>query len=891
MGGIRDFKIVLLLVIVFISIISISSVSAWVFNGTVFNINGTALNNVSVNVTVRSSSGFGIIGYNSTYTNSSGWFNLTVTDNAQWFYQPVIKRGQNNLTGGTNPVQFIGQSVPAFPYAMLQSGLNSNFYLRSAGTINITAINGTPGSYITFQYIVKDQKLGYPIAMSFPSYVSSAQIEVPTNRNYSIMIFPNQSMPVSFNWNNFSSGATYNLSGANTLGIDYYNVSTQTVHKTFNTSMRLIQVNGTIFNFSTGNISGWNEFNIIPFILEPGNMIFVGRSDSGMPYNMSGFNATPYADFFGLTNGNYTISLPGPAENVTVLLFASARNGTGYYGGYRNLTVGYNSATTQANFTVYRLMSTDWASSTSNFTLKNAGASFASINISCAQQPFNIVNSSNITLSSSSASVQVKIDYRNYNATQFTFMTQTAQGSASTFYLPLLNVTGVSEMNVYLNDFAPQSLGVKTASQILSNNNITVKSFNPSAISGTNHSSSIFMKMYKSNSTCDVPNPPLACNMGSSESMDSFNPMSSMLGGGAISFRMGLSSSGIEVHYANVDMMASGPPDALFDESATNSTSGGFSEASRFGSGGPTIYDFVLVSMPYTEGSDTVTGLNESGDVNMSLGSLYDENWNLIWNSTINGTNGTALAGNYSHYSTYQTQWQTLMGSTNCTTDVSVFNSTTPCYINKTANKIWIRLPHFSGTQPSVTGSVITATAASSSSGSSGGGGGGSSASYWTLTQVVTDEQFKSGYTKSLSIKQRISLKVSNETHYVGLVGLTSNLATINVSSIIQQASLSPGDEKKFDVTNDGYYDIDVKLINIKNSQANFTVKSIYEKIPKSAEETKAKGSSESVTNPKSNNPLNETKSNNTIWIIALIVIIVAALGLIFYKYKNKKRR
>ena len=77
------------------------------------------------------------------------------------------------------------------------------------------------------------------------------------------------------------------------------------------------------------------------------------------------------------------------------------------------------------------------------------------------------------------------------------------------------------------------------------------------------------------------------CSIVDSKSKGDFDPLSAVLGGGALSFRMGLTSSGIVVHYVNVDLLASGPPDALFDDSATTSTSGGFSSALRFGSSEP----------------------------------------------------------------------------------------------------------------------------------------------------------------------------------------------------------------------------------------------------------------------------------------------------------------
>ena len=83
-----------------------SFVSGFEFNGTVKDVNGNSLNNSIVNITVRSTNGFSIVGYNYTTTNASGWFNLTVNENAQWMYEPKIT--WTNLTTGA--VDWVGQS-------------------------------------------------------------------------------------------------------------------------------------------------------------------------------------------------------------------------------------------------------------------------------------------------------------------------------------------------------------------------------------------------------------------------------------------------------------------------------------------------------------------------------------------------------------------------------------------------------------------------------------------------------------------------------------------------------------------------------------------------------------------------------------------------------------
>ena len=103
--------------------------------------------------------------------------------------------------------------------------------------------------------------------------------------------------------------------------------------------------------------------------------------------------------------------------------------------------------------------------------------------------------------------------------------------------------------------------------------------------------------------------------------------------------------------------------------------------------------------------------------------------------------------------------------------------------------------------------------------------------SYWNATYSVEDNNFKTGYTKSLAQRKRLKISVENETHYVGIVNLTNTTVTINVSSDTQQKIFNIGNIYKFDVTNDNYYDIEVKLNNILDNKANITITSIHEEI------------------------------------------------------------
>jgi len=714
-------------ILALITIFSHVSAVTFELNGTVYDVNGNALNVTNISVTIKDQT-WADLGTNSTLSNSTGWFNLSLPLSQNYMYQLKIIHTNSTL----NYVDYVGQALPLFPYSEFSRLSNVNFYLREAGTINITVINASNNAVTNneFAYQVKDQKLGYPVEGCSNKGNYEVICYLPKDRNYSVMVYPFQGsqqhfVPVSFNWNNFTATQDYNIGS-----LSRYNATTKTLHKQFNVTESYARISGYL-NGSLVNINGWNEFTVVPFLSEPGNMIFMTYGK--LPFNASMFSGGLYAtDEYNLTTGFYNITLPyASSETVQYILFAAAKNGSVYYGGYRNITVTGNAA---LNFTMYGMLGSN---SIINMTI--AGGGFRPVNTSI--QLFRLVNASNNqSLSNINAHTETTVDYSNYGAIEFAFMEELSGANTGNFSLPLLNVTGFKEMNVFMMQQAPKRVPTKTAAQIIANNNISMSQFNPHALDGTT-GASISVVFYKSNSTCDVPSPPTGCALTSTSNMATFNPLSSVIGGGKISFRMGMGN--VLVHYVDVDMLASGPPDALFEDNndVTEGTTGGFSKAMRFGSNGPTIYSYVLISMPYTEGSTSTTGLNESAAVNMSIPTFYDEDWNVVWNTSLNGTNVTLLAGNISHYSTYQNQWNTLMGNNTCvvtTTGTSGINTSYPCHIDTTINRIWVRLPHFSGTGPKLDGGVITATATTTTVPGDGGGGGGGGSTTKKKSQTWT---------------------------------------------------------------------------------------------------------------------------------------------------------
>lgn len=215
-------------------------------------------------------------------------------------------------------------------------------------------------------------------------------------------------------------------------------------------------------------------------------------------------------------------------------------------------------------------------------------------------------------------------------------------------------------------------------------------------------------------------------------------------------------------------------------------------------------------------------------------------------------------------------------------------NSTNPCYIDTANNKIWMRLPHFSGTGPSVTGRTITAaTAPATTSSPSAGGSNGMAAGYWSNTYSENKQELSEmgSVTRDLTAKQRIRLKVKGEEHHVGIINLTSTSAVVNVSSMSQQRTLRVSEEWKVDVNgNDSQYELLVKLNSLANNKANITVISISEELPQKT--ISDSNSEETVAQEEQTSEVSD--EDNSYW--GWIVLVIAALIVLGVIYRRKFR-
>lgn len=171
--------------------------------------------------------------------------------------------------------------------------------------------------------------------------------------------------------------------------------------------------------------------------------------------------------------------------------------------------------------------------------------------------------------------------------------------------------------------------------------------------------------------------------------------------------------------------------------------------------------------------------------------------------------------------------------------------------------------------------------------GSTGGGGGSTSPQTWIRTLKVPDESFTSdsGYTKSLAQKERLQISIGGENHFVGVKSLTSTTAVIEVSSSPQQATFSIGDIKKFDVLDDGFYDIMVTLNDIASNRAEITTTSIHEAVPQPpAAEPVAESPEEA---PVAQGETSTESGTSFAWGWLVLIVIFVIVGIVVF---NKKK-
>ncbi len=711
-----------------------TAVTFW-YNGTVYDINGDPLENSTASLYVVSFSMQGdvVLGTFSGQTNSNGVFNITGV--------PGLNQSEMDGPGGPGSgdmdglfyrlsatkyndsqnryAMYVGPSLPELPESELRSewGLNDPIiYLKPAVTFHVQVEgydyksgpaneslcneSGCPDeafnwTNIGYGYGLKDKKLGYSVSNDHSNMESTERyFFAPLQRNYSLMVFPEASFPLYVDFEGVSSKCNstgYNLSTTGVNATCTTTNGTYFVDVVISSDMTITPLTGYI-NQTPGS---FDDAWIVPYTLGAGNMIF---DQDTLPFNMGNMMRWPpnstYDDHYNMSTGEYSIHLPATEAHSDIMLMAFARVDTDYYMDYYKLSSEGQNFTggTEHNFTLEKLI-TGTNLTLSSYNVSGDWNETDIVNTTAVQ--FYLVDENGTLLSAENSFVEMKMEI---DGNEYDRMTDSEEGA---FELPVIYGEGIEKLTVYSQSYSPVSTPVKASTLGGGSGggvacsggtcNITLTRFDTFDPDDPNATMDIFVDFVKSNATCDVPFPGEDCVLTSADK-DSFSPLKAILSG---DISMRIKYNNISIHYANTDLLASGPPDAAFSQNASGS---GLEAAWKFGSKGPEIYEEVIIGMPFDE---SLKELNVTVGINL----LYDNDFNVIWNASENTTEDL----NDTDYSDYlEGDYEAYLNGTGvlCLENNADLSSGL-CYKNDTEKLVFLKIPHFTGVGVEVTGGGI----------------------------------------------------------------------------------------------------------------------------------------------------------------------------------------
>ncbi|MBD3252559.1 hypothetical protein GF386_02415 [Candidatus Pacearchaeota archaeon] len=849
------------IIMVFLVIITMNSCSATVFSGYTYNMSGNTLadTNITVEIWDSDNDNYVIESYSNISDGNGSWNLYVPTDTLTNVSHRFLIFAKHNNSNGTVDYVTFRPGGQTYTNAVNDRDMDVNnliLYLHEAVTVNITMNLG--GQAANFSYYVGDEISPLLHVWSSPldtitpdeAWPNQTTIYLPADREHNIRVSEeNGAPPINYYIDDFYNTTKYGYP--------------RTLDLVFNCTNAQMRISGRI-NLSNGTGTGFDDIDVIFYEIEGDNLVLF---DSPLPYNWSRHFGE--SDHYNFSEGTYNVSMESMPSESNLLMFVVARINNSYYGGFRNITASWAAGNiNDFDFTLYGLLGNSANIST---TQKDGSA----INITVPKVRIQTINSSGDIITNAD-NPDVFINYSDLD-NQFSITTwpTASQGIVS---FPVL-AHKIDEFIVHGGDYGSSKLEISleeiNQSSLV---NVTVREWNMYDING-NIQTNVKLAVYRPSKECNVPNPPNSCVFADNtlKNLVDFNDFNLDYSGGKASIR--IKKGNLVIHYKNADTLSNGVPMTDFDALASTTTSGNIIEdAWRLGSFGPKIYEEILIGIPYNQNN-----YNESGDFNVTIKKLYDSDWNLMWNVEVNGTTG--LKGNLTDYVNFDDNWFT---GKNC----SKTNASKKCFVNTSSNQVWITIPHFSGLQPIVSGVY---TPSENDDDNSPGGGSSGSFSAVGLIYIINELMFKQGYTKSLSSSDKVKVNISGKNHYITMDNITSNKVKINITSDLQQATLFIGDEKKFEVTDDSYYDIIVRLNNITNNKANLTIRYLHEKIISEFEEDEEfekplKQDEEEIIEDN----FKETKSRMFgiryyLSIIVVIIIILFILSLIGYKIYYKK--
>jgi len=226
---------------------------------------------------------------------------------------------------------------------------------------------------------------------------------------------------------------------------------------------------------------------------------------------------------------------------------------------------------------------------------------------------------------------------------------------------------------------------------------------------------------------------------------------------------------------------------------------------------------------------------------------------------------------------------------TDAFTDVNttVFTAS-PSTTNTGSYEVTCTVKDYAGNELSGTFTYVVEQGGSSGS---GGGGGGTTTQFYTKTISRLEQEFSEikNIQEELREKQRVRVKIDDETHYVGVREVTATSITIEIASDPIQINLNIGEDAKVDVNDDGYYDIYVKLNSIINGYADLKIDYLHEEIPEPEEGEEVSTVETTGEIIEGEEPLEEETDLTWLWIvIGIVVVLVVVIVVWMFRKKSK---
>jgi len=174
------------------------------------------------------------------------------------------------------------------------------------------------------------------------------------------------------------------------------------------------------------------------------------------------------------------------------------------------------------------------------------------------------------------------------------------------------------------------------------------------------------------------------------------------------------------------------------------------------------------------------------------------------------------------------------------------------------------------------------------------GGGGGSSPAVDSDSYSLGFTEFREGVSKVLPEGGLVQFNLNSGSHSFSVLGVEEDSAEILIESDPIQVIFYPGEERKFNLSSEYYYDLFIRLNGIDDGDANFTIKKISEVIEREEEVEEVVDIIEEVPDGHdSGEPevlLEDVGSSFPFWVILFVLIVLFFIGKSFKGNKASKK-